>query len=588
MIPFARFPRVAASSVAVVLLTGLISLPQARAAAIFCVKPGGGGGCSATIQGAVTAASPGDTVRVAKGTYTESVLIDKTVILLGGWNLSFTKRAPKVNITTIVSPAAAMQSVVTIQGVFGNPSSVAPRVDGFTITGGNPDNHGGGMRIVDSNATISKNLITNNIGYLFGGGVWVQRGAPTFSGNTIANNHVTTSGASGGGIELESTQATLANNIISNNVVDAAAGQGGGLAIEGGGPVTLTGNEVRDNAAATTVGTGTDFGYGGGIWVDGADFSLKGGLIQNNAANSYSAKYGNGEGGGLYVSDSQGFSVSGTTINGNTGGWSNAFPPSAYLRGGGVLIVSSSGTLRNVTVSGNQANRYLVFGNGGGLAISASDITVRGGAILNNKTSTNCEGFGGGIYANGSTLTLDATRLDNNCASNTPFYGLGGAFASIGSNFDLSNAILTNNSAFPNDTAVGGIWSDAASFGTVVNCTLAGNKAQAIRSAGALLVRNTIIAGGTTGINKTMGSLSVRFNDLYGQTVAPTAGFTPDATNLSVDPLLDVTYHLTGASPMIDAGTATLAPNHDYDGDVRPLIGTSGALRFDIGADEFV
>jgi len=51
--------------------------------------------------------------------------------------------------------------------------------------------------------------------------------------------------------------------------------------------------------------------------------------------------------------------------------------------------------------------------------------------------------------------------------------------------------------------------------------------------------------------------------------------------NLSADPLLDATHHLSAGSPCIDQGTATDAPSFDRDGDVRP----AGA-GFDIGADE--
>jgi hypothetical protein len=40
-------------------------------------------------------------------------------------------------------------------------------------------------------------------------------------------------------------------------------------------------------------------------------------------------------------------------------------------------------------------------------------------------------------------------------------------------------------------------------------------------------------------------------------------------------------------SPAIDAGTRTNAPFHDLDGEARPMTGSSGLFRFDIGADEF-
>jgi len=64
--------------------TGLVALACASAAAgKLCVSPSGKGGCLSTIGAAVKAAAPNDTIRVLKGTYRESVIIDKPLALLG-------------------------------------------------------------------------------------------------------------------------------------------------------------------------------------------------------------------------------------------------------------------------------------------------------------------------------------------------------------------------------------------------------------------------------------------------------------------------------------------------------------------------
>lgn len=58
--------------------------PKAAAtAATICVNPGGTGGCLASIQAAINAASGGDTINVAAGTYTEDFVIGKSVALIG-------------------------------------------------------------------------------------------------------------------------------------------------------------------------------------------------------------------------------------------------------------------------------------------------------------------------------------------------------------------------------------------------------------------------------------------------------------------------------------------------------------------------
>ncbi len=51
-------------------------------AATICVVPGGGFGCKATISAAVAAASSGDVIEVAQGTYNEQVTITKTLSLV--------------------------------------------------------------------------------------------------------------------------------------------------------------------------------------------------------------------------------------------------------------------------------------------------------------------------------------------------------------------------------------------------------------------------------------------------------------------------------------------------------------------------
>ncbi|MGW8251321.1 MAG: hypothetical protein ACWGO1_11815, partial [Anaerolineales bacterium] len=142
----------------------LLSSPRPARADILCVKPGGGNGCQATISDALAIAMEDDTIQVAAGTYIENVYISRTVTLQGGWNLDFTLR-DTTNFSSTIRPADNTQSVVAIQGMFADPGAVAPTLDGFVITGGRADlgsNHGGGLRIVDSNALVISNTIRDN------------------------------------------------------------------------------------------------------------------------------------------------------------------------------------------------------------------------------------------------------------------------------------------------------------------------------------------------------------------------------------------------------------------------------------------
>ena len=254
-------------------------------------------------------------------------------------------------------------------------------------------------------------------------------------------------------------------------------------------------------------------------------------------------------------------------------------------------IDSSAGRLTDNVIAANHANGNVLFGNGGGVAIFTSTVSLQRGQILNNVTSINCEGYGGGLYASNSSLTLDAVQVENNCAGNSPFYGLGGGLAFFNTPYTLTNAIVANNRAYLNDTAVGGLFANAGSPGLLINNTFANNYGQGIRAGAPLTVTNNILryAGiyTTTGISLTTAApVSVTYNDFYGY-VNNVKGFSLHVTNIVINPQLDSAFHLNPNSPLIDAGPRTNAPYADVDGEPRPMFGTSGLFRFDIGADEY-
>jgi hypothetical protein len=560
------------------------NLPQATT---LCVQPGNPA-CFSTISAALASAHTGDTIRVAAGTFIEYVTITKTVTLEGGWNSAFTARDPHLY-QTVIRPPDASLSVVHIQGQYGNPAVVAPIFDGFTITGGGGGDHGGGLRVTNSNAIVRDNVITGNVGYLLGGGIWVQNGAPVIQNNQVENNHINQSiGGWGGGIELEGTQATLIGNLIANNTISDSVAYGGGVAVEGGGPVKMTNNTITNNFAATMTSATPqyDTGYGGGVYIENAPADLKGNFIQSNRASGISALgFGGayGYGGGIAILNSPAFTLTANTIISNTAGYKYYL----YLSGGGLEIKSSNGSLTGNVIAGNHANGNVLFGNGGGLAVYTSTLNIQGGQILNNVTSINCEGYGGGLYAQGSSITLDAVLVKGNCAANSPFYGQGGGLALFNTPYTLTDAIITHNRSYNNDTSVGGIYAGTNSPGWLFNNTLANNYGQGIRTASPITLTNNIIMGQTTGISLT-GSVpaNVTYNDFYANTTHQ-KGFSLDASNIVINPQLDANFKLTSLSALIDAGTRNNAPNHDFEGEPRPMRGTSGFFRFDIGADEF-
>lgn len=84
---FDRSARKYSGVVALVAVCALSLVAAAPAAATKCVKPGGGGGCTATIQAAVDAAAEGETIVVKPGVYRERITLNKRVHLRGGGKL---------------------------------------------------------------------------------------------------------------------------------------------------------------------------------------------------------------------------------------------------------------------------------------------------------------------------------------------------------------------------------------------------------------------------------------------------------------------------------------------------------------------
>src|ERR1035437_8219941 len=123
---------------------GGLLLPGAgrpAAAATHCVNPGGTGGCSSSIGVAVTAASAGDTIQVAHGTYKEDVTIAKSLSLIGDREAN-----------TIID-ATGKNNGITITGA----TDVV--VSGFTVENANT----AGIWITGSSfVTIPDNSVVNN------------------------------------------------------------------------------------------------------------------------------------------------------------------------------------------------------------------------------------------------------------------------------------------------------------------------------------------------------------------------------------------------------------------------------------------
>jgi hypothetical protein len=252
-----------------------------------------------TIQDGINAASGGDVVLVAPGTYSERIIIGNSIRVAS---------ASGPAVTTING-----NGIGPVVEFAGNNSTLA----GFTITGGVNNSFsegGGGILVLNSNgSTIFGNIITGNSACFGGGGIGVDGSSPTIQSNTISNNTQTkcSGGPSGGGILLfRAGTATIVSNTISNN--SWTSGNGGGIEVDGASPVIMNNLITGNLATGVFLGGGTPFAQGGGISFE----SDSRGLIAQNVIVGNNADVG----AGVSLSPGQGpgeILVTNNTIFGN-------------------------------------------------------------------------------------------------------------------------------------------------------------------------------------------------------------------------------------------------------------------------------
>jgi hypothetical protein len=413
-------------------------------AATLCVGPQAG--CFAQIQSAVTAATDGDTIAVAGGTYAGGITIDKSIRLHG---------------------AGAHQTVITGGGpvlTIGratDPTAQTVSIDGVTVTGGVNDSQ-------------PDNAVT------FGGGIWIptsQLDQPPFNGLgatvSISNSIIT------------------GNTVVSNDVIPpgfcgpraCAFNDGGG--IDNGGALTLTNVQITNNTAGSTAAMpspASDAGSGGidnhfastlvmhncvvsgnrvvadspiansasagGIGSSGL-LDIEDSVISNNTV-AYTGSLDfddqSGLAGGLVVDQADFFphapaTVRNTRISGNHVSAVNSNPNSTPSGFAGGVASFASATFDHVAVADNSVDvkaAGYAGGDGGGMEVD-SPVTMRDSLVARNSLAVQAPlgaiAFGGGITMFGADLTLERTLVIANSVSATSAPGpmpFGGVASALG------------------------------------------------------------------------------------------------------------------------------------------------------------
>ena len=253
----------------------------------------------------------------------------------------------------------------------------------------------------------------------------------------------------------------------------------------------------------------------------------------------------------------------------------------------------SSCDSRNSVLDGFTINNGLA-NYGGGMYINGSSLTVSNCIFTGNDAAN----YGGGIYnANTSFPLILNCIFEGNTSGD-----IGGAIACrTGSYPTIANCTIDSNTAL---ISGGGIYVSETSHPTIINNTIVNNTAIIGTGGGIhingnsptatnnIIYNNSALIGGGVGIYVTAGTPIITYNDVDSNLPNDYGGWVADPSDISVDPQFVNPgigdYHLQPISLCIDAGDngAVLAAGltTDYDGEPR-IYPTAGTV--DMGADEF-
>jgi len=184
------------------------------------------------------------------------------------------------------------------------------------------------------------------------------------------------------------------------------------------GSFTMSGGEISggiaDNSEINYFGNN-----GGGVSVEGGNFTMTGGTIHNNQALE--------NGGGVYVNGGT-FIMDGGNIYVNDA-----------TNGGAVFVNSGNATITSGNI-GIIDNGNIASSNGGGIYVAGGNVTIEGGNVSYNNAGKN----GGGIYLEGGTFNMSDGNINYNNAINGA-----GAYITT-ANFNLTGGEFNNNIALLN------------------------------------------------------------------------------------------------------------------------------------------
>jgi predicted outer membrane repeat protein len=535
----------------------------------------------ANFQSGVNAASAGDSVWVAKGTYQVFALMPfemkEGVKIFGGF----------LNTHTAFSQRDWQNNISRLRGngtkVMLNPAGLTPAslLDGFTITNGGNTATGGGILNSYCSPTITNCTFLGNVALTGGGianfGTAANPATPVITNCNFINNVAT---GIGGAIYNSNANAVIANCTFTGNKrdynVNGIAG-GGAIFNSESAPVigncTFTGNNVRggdhvaaggaiyndrsaavigdctfsDNRAICRPGSNVYYAYGGAIYNLESAIQIANCTFTGNDATT--------AGGGIFVNNNN-FDSTGNILNCAFTG-NKVIPYNIYNLnvGGGIYTENTTSSLK-ITDCSFDSNSTDTFGSGGGIFLRASSPILERNTFTANKAK-----YGGGMFhAASSPKIINAVFLNDRATA------YGGAIYDSVSSAILVNCLLNGNIA---DTSGGAIYAQQSSI-KVINSTLYGNTSG---SGGSLhntqnsapRFINSIIWGNASGVENDGTSAFSAYYSLV-------QGYPANAANHNIDGITDPLFtdalngdfQLQAGSPVINAGNNDSIPSGIY------------------------
>jgi len=490
-----------------------------------------------TLSHAVFNAQPTETIFVAAGTYTESVLIDRALTIQGTGPAQTILSGGGVSRVLNISAPVHLRNVTIAHGRSAENGGGIHTTHPLTLTSVHlTDNHtdqqGGGLYGLSS-VTMSNTQIISNTASAGGGGAGIE-GSLFMAGSLIQNNQCASSDTDcfGGGILVRGSATLVDSQFIENRSKNGGAGaaitgpatlrnvifqrnhsnQSGGGANFGNG---MTGENLlfEDNFAQVCGGgfyaagsvhlahsqvlNNESVSFGGGSYFDDADEDTGGRIHRLHLADvHYEGNHSHSSGGGIFTEgEFASIELLRTSVRHNrapnAGGMrlqsTTVLTPititHSLLQGnqaqegsGGGGRIQGSALLSNTTVISNTALSY-----GGGLAVQGV-LTVRDSQILTNSSS-----WGGGIHVDDlfyddflhvsdGILTVDGSHIQGNQALSSEAARGGGAIYLRRNRLTVRNSQLLDNSAQGDGGAIYmADWFDAKA--SLTNMLLVNNRA---------------------------------------------------------------------------------------------------------------